>query len=445
MPQFFEAAVMTNAGAALLSRCIADEVAIVFTGVVVGDGSYTNTEKTVEALRQRTALKSLQITYEPQSVIREDNSSVRVSSVITNVDSEGEAIVTSGFYINEIGLMAKPEDDATVPILFSVSVTSGTRGDYMPAYTGDNPAKIIQGFVTAISVDASVTLEEPTAPYALSEDLQDLADSIDSRLVAKADLVGGKVPSAQLPDFPDVSGKADKVSGATNGNFASLNASGNLVDSGKKPSDYYTKSEVDSRIPTITGKADKVSGATNGHFAGLDSNGNLTDSGKSASDLLTASGSGSIFHMSQYVKINDGTDLNTIITPGVYGTGGYDSTGNITNSPFGNIPFSLLVEHQMKTGTGYVRQTAKKYNADTVMTRYTINSGATWSAWASFAMSTDSKPAWQISSGTFIGQVNADATSAANVATFQMRDIRITVTDPGEGSALDSGKIVIVI
>lgn len=35
-------------------------------------------------------------------------------------------------------------------------------------------------------------------------------------------------------------------------------------------------------------KADKVSNATNGNFAGLDSNGNLTDSGKKASDFQTA-------------------------------------------------------------------------------------------------------------------------------------------------------------
>lgn len=32
-------------------------------------------------------------------------------------------------------------------------------------------------------------------------------------------------------------------------------------------------------IPSVTGKADKVSNATNGHLAGLDANGNLTDSG----------------------------------------------------------------------------------------------------------------------------------------------------------------------
>lgn len=36
-----------------------------------------------------------------------------------------------------------------------------------------------------------------------------------------------------------------------------------------------------------SGKADKVSGATSGNFAGLDSNGNLTDSGSKASDFKT--------------------------------------------------------------------------------------------------------------------------------------------------------------
>ena len=37
-------------------------------------------------------------------------------------------------------------------------------------------------------------------------------------------------------------------------------------------------------------KADKVASATNGNFAGLDANGNLTDSGKKASDFSTADG-----------------------------------------------------------------------------------------------------------------------------------------------------------
>lgn len=45
----------------------------------------------------------------------------------------------------------------------------------------------------------------------------------------------------------------------------------------------------DSASFDISGKADKVSGATNGHLASLDSSGNLADSGKSASDFAQVS------------------------------------------------------------------------------------------------------------------------------------------------------------
>ena len=42
--------------------------------------------------------------------------------------------------------------------------------------------------------------------------------------------------------------KADKVSGATNGNFAGLDSSGNLTDSGKKASDFGTSAEVSAIV-----------------------------------------------------------------------------------------------------------------------------------------------------------------------------------------------------
>lgn len=45
---------------------------------------------------------------------------------------------------------------------------------------------------------------------------------------------------ATTSDIPDISNKADKVSGATNGHFAGLDANGNLIDSGKKPADIPT-------------------------------------------------------------------------------------------------------------------------------------------------------------------------------------------------------------
>ena len=78
-------------------------------------------------------------------------------------------------------------------------------------------------------------------------------------------------------------GKAEKAASPTAGNFAGLNSSGNLTDSGKKPGDFADASH------THTGKADKVKSVTAGHFAGLDSSGNLTDSGKKPGDFANAS------------------------------------------------------------------------------------------------------------------------------------------------------------
>ena len=77
----------------------------------------------------------------------------------------------------------------------------------------------------------------------------------------------------------DFSGFATKVSSPTVGNFAGLDANGNLTDSGSKASDFATAGHVHND------KADKVTGATNGHLAGLDANGNLTDSGVAAANV----------------------------------------------------------------------------------------------------------------------------------------------------------------
>ena len=51
--------------------------------------------------------------------------------------------------------------------------------------------------------------------------------------------------------------KADKVSGATNGNFAGLDANGNLTDSGKKAADFAAASHTHA-ISEVTGLSDKI-------------------------------------------------------------------------------------------------------------------------------------------------------------------------------------------
>ena len=122
----------------------------------------------------------------------------------------------------------------------------------------------------------------------LNEGKAEKAASPTAGNFAGLDSSGNLTDSGKKPgDFADAShthtGKADKVKSATAGHFAGLDSSGNLTDSGKKPGDFADASH------THTGKADKVKNATAGHFAGLDSSGNLTDSGKKPGDFANAS------------------------------------------------------------------------------------------------------------------------------------------------------------
>ena len=76
----------------------------------------------------------------------------------------------------------------------------------------------------------------------------------------------------------DISGKADKVTGATAGHFASLDANGNLTDSGRSDSDY-ADAEHDHTVADITDIASTyipatAKGAANG-IASLGSDGKV--------------------------------------------------------------------------------------------------------------------------------------------------------------------------
>lgn len=62
-----------------------------------------------------------------------------------------------------------------------------------------------------------------------------------NRVLAKASASDYDVEWVDIGEIPGVSGKADKVSSATSGNFAALDGNGNLTDSGAKPADYFTK------------------------------------------------------------------------------------------------------------------------------------------------------------------------------------------------------------
>lgn len=177
MPQPFNNAVMTNAGAALLTKAQAGQVKIEFTRLVTGNGTYTAAEKTLANLQRRTALKSQKNSYPLSDIDIFSDYSVKVTALITNQDPvTKQPLVTQGYYINEMGLYAKPAGGAAgTEVLYSVVVTAGDVGDFMPPYNGYNPAQITQDYFATVNNSADVTINTAGAAL-LVEDANKLRD-----------------------------------------------------------------------------------------------------------------------------------------------------------------------------------------------------------------------------------------------------------------------------
>ena len=180
MPQPFNNAIMTNGGARLLTKAQAGEIKIEFTRVEVGNGNYTEDEKTLEALQSQTALKSMKNSYPISDIEVYNDYSVKVTALISNQDSvTGDALITAGYYINEMGLYAKEKDGTNdTEVLYSIAVTAGSNGDFMPPYNGYNPAQIIQDYFATVNNSAKITIQTSGA-VALAEDLFEVRKDIE--------------------------------------------------------------------------------------------------------------------------------------------------------------------------------------------------------------------------------------------------------------------------
>lgn len=171
MAQPFEYAVMTNSGIKLLNDAQAGECSIEFTRFAVGDGVYSAEEKERVSLGKMQALKSEKKSYSILSRRKENDNAIILTTNISNYDMEEEkAIVTEGFYINEIAVFARAtgsEDE----VMYSLAVVSGEFGDYMPSYNGYNPAQIIQEYLVSVNNAEDAQIIAKNGAYALQDDV----------------------------------------------------------------------------------------------------------------------------------------------------------------------------------------------------------------------------------------------------------------------------------
>lgn len=175
----FYASVMTDAGASLLSDALAGNAKIQFTYLAAGDGEYDEAERTVAALRARTALKSQQQTVGFSSVTKETDTSVALKAALDNTE------LLTGYYVREIGIFAQDSEAATpVPVLYAIAVAQ--VADYLPSYNGYAPTTITENFHATVDNSAEITIEADMGAYALSDDLNDLSDKVDDQINKEA-------------------------------------------------------------------------------------------------------------------------------------------------------------------------------------------------------------------------------------------------------------------
>lgn len=190
MAQPFNNAIITNGGARLITRAQAGEIKIEFTRIAIGNGNYSDDEKGIEPLQCQTALRSEQNSYPLSGVDIFSDHSVKITALITNQDPiTGQALVDNGYFINEMGLFARVKDgEPDTEVLYSITVTTGTNGDFMPPFNGYYPVHIIQEYYATVNNSAEVTIQAGIGGVILTEDYLKLKTNVGIVDPSKGDL-----------------------------------------------------------------------------------------------------------------------------------------------------------------------------------------------------------------------------------------------------------------
>jgi len=174
-----------------------------------------------------------------------------------SIASTAAAIVASDTVNQALGKLEYKVDHATTGTVTSVGLS-------MPSIFGVNGSPVTS------SGTFTVSLNNQTANKVFAGPSSGSAAAPAFRELAEADIPAlsiSKITNLQT----SLDGKADKVSGAKTGNFAGLDANGNLTDSGSKAADFATAAQganADTAIQSVTGDT-YVSATTINHAVTL--------------------------------------------------------------------------------------------------------------------------------------------------------------------------------
>lgn len=190
-------------------------------------------------------------------------------------------------YINLDGTTAGWELIGDTGVDLSNYVTTTALNTALGNYTTTaDLTTLLSGKVDKVSGKQLSTEDYTTAE---KTKLSGLSNYDDTALSGRVSAIEGVVPSTattsnKLATLSDVSSANGHTIEDSTG--VDMTARKNLQFVGAAVSDDSTNNRT---VVNVSGKADKVASAVSGNFAALDANGNLTDSGKKASDFGTAS------------------------------------------------------------------------------------------------------------------------------------------------------------
>jgi hypothetical protein len=191
---------------------------------------------------------------------------------------------------------AKIDDEAVTTVKIDDSAVTTAKINDSAVTT----AKIDDSAVTTAKINEGAVTTDKIADDAVTND-KIANNAVDTAQINSGAVTYDKVTNDPENPFPiDISGNADTATHADDASHA------DLADIAK---DVQEGSSLDQRLDTIeeniseldNTKADKVANAVSGNFAGLNANGNLTDSGVNADSFKTK----------QTAQTNTGSSLKT--------------------------------------------------------------------------------------------------------------------------------------
>ena len=287
---------ITDEGAAFLANIIATQGSVDFTEMRFSTTNYVGQEATLT----EGSWAGTFITAAPSASVV-DSTTINVAASFDNTT------LTTPKDLYSIGLIGYDGNDTA---LVAVATTSD------PAKISEfilNPSYYAYNFNLGVSSTSGITVTGSMAGALFVSDIVDNLTSSNTNKPLSAKQ--GKV----LED-----GKADKVTSATSGDFAGLDSSGNLTDSGKKAADFATDDEM-SAVVNVYGAKNllqntAVSDTINGVTFTINADRTVTTSGTASADtVFSLNTSANYYNPKSFYPYYGGNILNGC-------TGGSDST-----------------------------------------------------------------------------------------------------------------------